>query len=260
VPIALVSAAACGGNAFENRNGGNGIAGMTSAAGGSSATGGSGSSAGTLHGGVGGHIAGQAGSSATGGTIGHGGNASGTAGSSTGSGGSGGVDISFCTSNTQCEIASVSCCSCGDPGTVDDYVAINSAYKSVYNARCAALDCAQCPPGVNPGHDNPFLYFAPTCQRPAEAAPNAPGRCVVVDLRKTSITDCNSASDCALRSGVGCCPGCSGRVVALNKNRGTELSDLVCSTEVAGCPACAPIFDEYQAICTDGRCGVELKP
>lgn len=248
VPVALVSAPACGGNAFESRNGvaGGGLAGTSSAVGGSSSTGGSGNSAGSLPSG-GGPSNGQAGS-ATGGAIGRGG---------TSGGGTGGVDVTACTANTQCEIVPTNCCSCGILGPAESFTAINLAYRAQFNSRCANLDCAGCPPMRAPGPNEPYFYLVATCQRSADAAPDTPGRCVVVDLLKTEITSCKSASDCALRSGTACCSGCSGMPVALNGNQGGALSDLVCPSEPVGCPACAPIFDGYQAVCSDGRCSVE---
>ena len=253
LPIALVSAAACGGSALENRSGSagsNGLAGTNSTAG-SSSSGGSGNSAGAFHG-VAGQNSGQAGSAA-GGSLGIGGTASGGA----ANGGGGGLDVSACTSNTQCEVVPVSCCSCGILGPATNFTAINTAYEKQYDSRCAAVDCAGCPPMRAPEPNDPYFYLVATCQRPPNSAPNAPGHCVIVDLQKTEITACKSASDCSLRSGTACCSGCNGSPVALNGNQNGALSGLVCPSEPVGCPACAPIFDGYAATCTDGRCRVE---
>jgi len=262
LPIALVSGAACGGSAFESRSGsaGNyGLAGTNSATAGSSSTGGSGNAAGALHG-VGGQSLGQAGSVA-GGATGVGGTGNGGTGSGgTASGGTGGLDVSACISNTQCEVVPASCCSCGILGPATNFTAINSAYRTQFNYHCATVDCAGCPPMRAPGPNEPYYYLVATCQRPPESADNAPGRCVVVDLQKTEITACKSASDCNLRSGTACCSGCNGHPVALNGNQNGALSDLVCPSEPIGCPACAPIFDGYAATCADGRCSVVQTP
>jgi len=258
LPIALVGAAACGGNAFEYKNGvagSTGLAGTSSAAGHSNATGGSGNAAGALPG-TGGSSSGQAGS-ATGGAMSRGGTGSGVGGTGSGAAGSGAVDVSSCTANTQCAIVPVSCCSCGIIGPATDFTAINSAREAEFDKRCQMVDCGGCPPLRAPSPNDPYFYLVATCQRPAEAAPDAPGHCVVVDLKKTEITACTSASDCSLRSGTACCSGCSGTPVALDGKQAAALSDLVCPSGPIACPACAPIFDGYQAVCSDGRCAVE---
>jgi len=258
LPLALVSAAACGGNAFENRNGnGLGAAGSVGSGGSSVGSGGSsigsggssvGSSAGTSHS-AGGQSPGEAGA-ATGGAIGRGG--AGSAGSATG--GSGGIDVTACTSNTQCEIVHAGCCSCGNIGPAEDFTAINSAYRAQFNTRCSTVDCAGCPPMRAPQPSDPYFSLAATCQQPIDATPNTPGHCVIVDLRQTEITACKTASDCTLRSGTACCSGCSGLPTAINGSQNSALSALVCGRDPSACPACAPNFTEYTAQCVDQRC------
>jgi len=257
LPIALVSAAACGGNAFESRGGiggGNGLAGASSAGAGST-TAGTGNSAGAVHG-TAGTRSGEAGS-----TTGVGGTSSGgTSSGGASNGGSGGLDVTACTSNAQCRIVPKSCCICSNTGPIANYTAINGAYEMQFDAQCAAVDCAGCPPGVQPGINDPFYYFVPTCELPADAPLGSSGHCAIVDLRATEITACKTDSDCSLRSGTACCSGCGDRVVSINGDQGAALSDLVCGTEPLGCPACAPIFDDYRAGCTDGRCQVNVLP
>lgn len=247
-PIALLSAAACGGSALDNHSGtarGNGVAGSSSAGGSASSAGSGGSFAGAPQGVAGTGHAGYA----AGGAISGGGN---------GNAGSGGFDVSACTSNTQCKVVPVSCCGACNSGSLASYTAINSANEMQFFARCATVDCAPCGSTLAPTLNDPSLYFVATCRKPADAAPDAPGKCVVVDLRATELTACKTQSDCGLRSGTGCCSGCSGRLVALNGSHAPELSDLVCgSEEPTACPACAPIFDGYRATCVEGRCSVE---
>jgi len=267
VPIAFVSAAACGGSAFESRAGAagsSGLAGMSSA-GTSASTGGSSSSSAGAHQGSGGANVGGAaseqGGTSSAGAVGHGGSGSGGHGGSSAhenAGGSGNT-LSACTSNTECQIVPVSCCACSNTGPVSNFTAINSAYVKQYNARCETVDCVPCGPEAAPGPNDPYFYYVATCQRPSDA-PNAPGHCAVVDLRQTEITACKKASDCTLRAGTACSSGCSGRPVALNANQNPALSDLVCPDEPVACPACVPLFDGYQATCTGERCNVALIP
>ncbi len=238
VPAITFGVGACGGSAFE---GNAGSAGTSSHAG----SGNSGAEGGSL---------GVSGSSNVGGTTSSGGSTSvggttSTAGTTsaggTSSGGSG--DISSCTDNSQCEVVPVSCCSCGT-GSVNNYLAINSQYDTVYNQRCGAVDCAACPP-IAYDPNNPVYYYVPTCQA---------GRCVIVDLKTTDITECVTATDCEVRAGTGCCSSCSGAPdVALNQAHASELSKLVCNQQGAptGCPACAqPELPAGSLGCESGRC------
>jgi hypothetical protein len=246
LPAVLVSAAACGGSVFDgtgglaggNGNAGSGYAGSGNAGSGYAGSGNAGSgNAGSGHAGLGNAGSGTSGSSAGGIT------------GSSGSGGSGGVDVTACASNSQCQVVPVGCCSCGE-GPVSNYTAINSAYESQMNAQCGGLDCVPCGP-VAFDPNNPVLYYVPTCQN---------GHCAIVDLRTRAITACKSASDCSLRSGTGCCSGCSGQPVALNGSKEPDLFKLECGLEPTACPACAPSLSGYDATCTDGRCSVELGP
>ena len=158
-PIALLSAAACGGSAFDNRAGvagsngmagSNGVAGSNSAGSGGSSTGSGGNSAGATHAGAG--------------------TGPGHAGSAAGGAASGGLDLSACTSNSPCEVVPISCCGCGT-GPISNFTAINAAYEMQFSARCAAVDCAPCGPMPSPPLDDPRLYLVATCQRPADAQP-----------------------------------------------------------------------------------------
>jgi hypothetical protein len=134
---------------------------------------------------------------------------------------------------------------------VSNFTGINSKYQNqYYAARCAGLACGACPPIV-PTLNDPTLYYVATCQA---------GHCTVVDLGATDVTACQTAQDCTLRSGTACCSGCSGSVVAINASHQSDLSKLVCGSEPVACPACAPVFSGETAICTAGRCAVQLTP
>ena len=162
------------------------------------------------------------------------------------SAGSAGADIQACTSNSDCEVQPVSC-TCGT-GPLSNLTAINTKYVNQYYMRCP--DLGSCPPAAfNP--NDPALYYVATCQA---------GRCAVVDLGATDVTECKSASDCSLRSGTGCCEGCGSDTAALNTSKLSELSKLVCGSEPVACSACAPVFSGYSADCSNGRCSVLLTP
>jgi len=251
LPCAVLSVGACGGSAFDSGPG-TGTGGTGTASGGTSAT--AGTSSGVAGRAAGGST-GVAGSTGVGGTSSKGGSSSGGTGNvagtgaSAGSAGSAGTDIQACTSNSDCELEPVSCCSCG-AGPVSNFTAINSKYVTQYDQRCGTVDCGPCPPtAFNP--NDPTFYYVATCQA---------GRCAVVDLGATDVTACNSASDCSLRSGTACCEGCGSNLVALGASKLPELSKLVCGSEPTSCPACAPSFTGYSADCSNGRCSVLLTP
>jgi hypothetical protein len=234
LPFAMLGAAACGGSSFDS--GGLGV-------GGTGATAGSSSSGGHAAGGA----TGTAGSSSIAGSSNAGATSNGGTGNVAGAGG--GVDIEACTSNSDCEVVAAGCCSCGQ-GPVSNFTAINSKYSDQYEQRCGDVACAACPPTVqNP--NEPTLYYVATCQA---------NRCVVVDLETTDITQCTTASDCSLRSGTNCCPGCGGQPVSLNTSNEPELSKLVCGTAPIACAECVDQFSGYSPGCSEGRCSVVLTP
>jgi hypothetical protein len=250
LPLALFSVGACGGSAFDGPSGAAGTA--------ATGTGGSGAFAGSSSGSAGraaGGSIGVAGSSSSAGATSLGGFGSvggtvGSAGTTSGSAGAGGAtDIRSCSSNTDCEVVPVSCCSCGT-GPVSSYTAINTKYTAQYNERCGTIDCVACPPtAFDP--NNPVFYYVPTCQA---------GHCAVVDLRTTDVTACSSAAECSLRAGTACCSACSGTPIALNTKNAPKLSALVCGSDPGLCLACTPDFADYSVACTDRRCNVELSP
>jgi hypothetical protein len=259
LPVALLSAAACGGNVFYSSGGaGAGGGSLTAGAGGGEI--GGGSSAGAGAGGTdigGGSFGGQTAGGSNGGQT----YVGGACGSSAGAGG---TDTQACISNQDCEVIPKGCCSCGS-GPVSNYVAINSAYATQYQSECGVVDCAAClPTAFNP--NDPVNYYVATCAR--SVSPDLPsggvtiaGQCVVVDLRATDITACKLASDCSLRGGTGCCSRCGGGTpIAINTSEESELETEACDGAPQACPACAPAFSGYDATCSDGRCSVELAP
>jgi hypothetical protein len=254
LPVALLSAVACGGSVF-NSSGGAGTGGGSVTAGAGGGDVGGGSTAGADTGGA------DTGGADTGGAPSGGQAAGGISSGGSSSAGAGDMDnTQECASNTDCVLISGSCCSCGsDP--VSSYIAINSLYASQYQNRCNGVDCAGCP--VSTSADNPVNYYVATCARaigtdlPGVAIP--PGHCVAVDLRATDVTACKSASDCSLRAGTGCCGGCgAGMPVAINSSKEPELEQDVCGNEPTACNDCAPLFPGYSATCSGGHCSVGI--
>jgi hypothetical protein len=152
-----------------------------------------------------------------------------------------GPAVTSCSEPWDCRLATPSCCLCGTP-ELDDYIAINR------NAP-AECDCPQaCDCVLEP---NPNL--GATCQA---------GRCTGFDVRRIAeLSACQSDSECVLREGAGCCEGCGGGEwswVALRKDSGGALSNLVCGSGPGACPPCMPPPppDTKRAACVAGRCEV----
>ena len=241
--VAALGAPACGGSAV-----------VTGGAGGG-ASAGSGNAVGTISGGSG-ASGGSGNASGLGGTgaVGAIGGTGAVGGSGAVSGAAGASDLAACSSNSECVVVPIGCCSCGS-GPLSNYTAINSNYANQYNQRCAAVDCAPCPPGpVNP--DDPAHYYVASCQ----AMPDIGKHCVAIDLGTRDITQCTSPADCTLRSGTGCCQGCGGSPVSININKESALEQLVCGPEPVGCPLCLPLFPDQTPTCNTGRCGFIESP
>ncbi|HEY3499827.1 MAG TPA: BPTI/Kunitz domain-containing protein, partial [Polyangiaceae bacterium] len=156
--------------------------------------------------------------------------------------GHGAVDVTSCTSPTECVVAQARCCGMGAPSTLGEVTAVNANHLTEYTAPCALVDCASAP-GPIPA------YFGATCDA---------GHCRAFDLRATDLVTCSAPADCRLRAGLSCCEGCTANpdeFVAIRKD--AELSALVCGAILIPCPGCAPVLPEdLAADCLDGRCEV----
>jgi hypothetical protein len=155
-----------------------------------------------------------------------------------------------CKQPSDCVVTGTGCCGvCDHPGlTAHDFIAYGHEHANKV-LDCGAVDiaCAPCAPVA----DGARKYFVPSCVR---------GECVVEDIRESDVTACDSAMDCKLRNGAGCCEGCGGGEVIAVRNDGS-FEKLVCGGEPQPCPACFPVPSEkVTATCRDGRCAVVPLP
>ncbi|WP_437667202.1 BPTI/Kunitz domain-containing protein [Sorangium sp. So ce1182] len=154
-------------------------------------------------------------------------------------------DRDACAAPGDCVLAPPRCCASCDPVDASAFVAIHrDAVADFWNASgCGETPCAQCT-DVSEA-ERTSQYFAAACES---------GRCVVVDVRESPLTECAQDADCALRDGVGCCESCDGKgIVAVNQS--ADLRALVCPEEPVACPPCAPVYPEgMTAVCSEGRC------
>ena len=159
----------------------------------------------------------------------------------------GSPDYDSCKLPTDCQITGQGCCGvCNGPGlTTHDFVAFNKQYAAQVTACPADIACEPCPGTTR---DQATLkYFVPNCVQ---------GQCVVVDLRQSDVTACQSANDCALRNGNACCPACNGdAAIAVRKDGSFE--NLVCGSARPPCAACLPAPDSIAICGASGHCEVE---
>ena len=89
------------------------------------------------------------------------------------------------------------------------------------------------------------------------------GRCVVSDVRETSLVSCNSnqigtPGNCVLRAGLDCCERCDLATGITAVNADVDINAERSCLEGA-CPPCVPIYPEpARAVCDldAGRCAV----
>jgi hypothetical protein len=117
-----------------------------------------------------------------------------------------------------------------DPLVFKGYTAINAKYRTEFVARLGCsntkCDCPPIPEGI-PRSDSNFFAL---CQQ---------SRCVAVDLRRSKYAECETAKDCALRFGLGCCEGCGDKDLVTYNPKST-LTAEICSTKEPKCPPVPP--------------------
>jgi hypothetical protein len=154
-------------------------------------------------------------------------------------------DMDACSEPAECMLATPGCCASCDPVDARAFVAINRVFANQYGdaSGCSGGSCGACPDV--PDRDRTSEYYTATCNS---------GRCEVLDVRKSPITECTKTADCILRDGVECCQGCDGTgIVAINRD--ADLESLVCAGAGQACPLCVPqIPPKISAICSGGRC------
>lgn len=166
-------------------------------------------------------------------------------GGSAGNGGSGVTVFDDCSGPGQCGLTANTCCGvCGAPA-VTNMTAVNTTLADAYRmAMCPTP--SPCPECAMQRNANLFAY----CDA---------NKCVAADVSQHAFSQCNTAADCFLRFGLGCCESCVGNtfdLVALNTTAKSQVSQTVCDPKTA-CPDCAPIYPSgYKADCMAGHCVV----
>jgi hypothetical protein len=147
-----------------------------------------------------------------------------------------------CQVNTDCLLRSASCCGACGAATRQDSIAINKQYASQYSNDVCGPD-----------------YGCPACyspQDPTLLASCRGGQCVVVDLLAHPSTECQSPSDCRVRT-TDCCE-CGGatdpeHLIAIAINGDSQYSQMICDPNTA-CPECEPVYPPVSLGCIDGHC------
>jgi hypothetical protein len=160
------------------------------------------------------------------------------------------LNFDACSTPADCVLASPRCCVACDPVDRTAFVALNGKYLTDYTRiiGCAGVACAPCP-GVSEEQMSSQNFVA-TCKL---------GRCIAVDIRTTSVTECQTRSDCVLRDGGACCEDCDGTGF-VSISTPNDLRALVCGNTTT-CPGCVTrIPPGLTPACEGGRCTVVQLP
>jgi len=153
------------------------------------------------------------------------------------------INLDECASGSDCALTLASCC--GPPNvtgyTAHDFVAYAPQHQGQLDL-CEIPTCTD-PPGDLSGERK---YFVPECVQ---------NECTVTDLRTSELTRCETAQDCRLRMGSGCCEGC-GDLIAVRNDGSFEKQ--VCGDAILPCPPCVGTMppDSAVPVCIDGHCSV----
>lgn len=126
-----------------------------------------------------------------------------------GAGASDGDPLTNCAYDEDCVVVPNRCCA-HEPMDSTQLIALSSAYSADYQP---PEDCHHSCPASPPvtEYDQTQKYFRGICFHDPASGPNRPGKCQIMDVRGTAYSTCVTSSDCTLREGVSCCPGCDGQ-------------------------------------------------
>jgi hypothetical protein len=146
---------------------------------------------------------------------------------------------------SDCILRSASCCGQCGAATRGDAIAVNVAHQSDYASSVCGTGTA-CPECASP-------------QDPTLGASCQSGKCAVVDLQVLPLTECQSDSDCRIRT-RDCCE-CGGNVsleslIAIRNDAEAAYAAIACDPG-QGCDDCMPVYPVgATAACFGGRCTV----
>lgn len=158
-------------------------------------------------------------------------------------------DPRACEVPSDCVVTANTCCGeCGE-ATFEGSTSVHEDALERYRDGLCEGDpiCPACAQS-----DNPELV--PTC---------AGGFCEVIDVGRTSLTECSSSDECRVRT-VDCCE-CGGAtdrgsLIAIRADAEGLYADQVCDPGT-GCPECLPTYpDDVSAVCDAGRCTLVYAP
>lgn len=159
----------------------------------------------------------------------------------------GGTELDRCTSHADCQLVPNGCCGGCEPASGWDFVAIAASHRETWRAAkgCVDVMCEPCLAGAPANRAARYLQ-----------AHCVEGQCALRDLRESTETECQTASDCRLRCGTGCCPSCNAAdIIALRSD--TNEATTFCGTESHPCDACVcSLPSSVVADCVDNRCVV----
>jgi hypothetical protein len=169
-----------------------------------------------------------------------------------------------CQQASDCLVTGPGCCGiCDGPNiTAHDLIAYNRQFAPAL--QCGVQFNIALPPGAAPNPDFPvpiacepclapepgqrsLHFFIPTCVQ---------GQCGIEDVRTSEATACQTAQDCRLRRGSGCCESCDAHsLIAVSSD--SSFEELVCGNLLVDCAECEPMLPpDAAAVCVAGHCQV----
>lgn len=141
-----------------------------------------------------------------------------------------------------CTLDSTGCCGVCDSDQVSaqSFIAYNRKYAAKVRT-CGDVACGACPP---PPVVGTLKNFFANCVH---------GECVVQDLRTLAETACTKSSECRVRRGTDCCPGCNSEATVAVRADGS-FERLVCGDADVACDACASEPLAVPVCGDDGHC------
>ena len=162
-------------------------------------------------------------------------------GGSTSAAGAPQFDWGECAQNEDCTLIPANCCEACEPIVFSDLLAVSNQWVDRYHSTHCGFGVA-CGPCASPAteYDETRKYFRAVCRQ---------GECAVLDTRGTLFSSCVTYSDCTLREGVECCPGCDGHGwVPVNNTIDFCAIPATCGNCVSVPPS------DLKTVCSGGEC------
>ncbi|MBN2193321.1 MAG: BPTI/Kunitz domain-containing protein [Polyangiaceae bacterium] len=161
-------------------------------------------------------------------------------------------DLDACTSDRDCVVTGAGCCDACDPVVATDLIALRGDQLEELDELTGCTDVL-CEPCLAPTpSERTRQNFYPSC---------VDGRCTLRDVRNQPFAACETAADCRLRCGTGCCESCGadGNLIAVRID--ADLTTEFCDEDPVPCDPClCDVPESYKTSCIGGYCRWDFLP